>query len=85
MAELEEVMDEVMAQMYREAEPGLDWHDLRENPDDYPENWFRQHHLDGDRQQELVDEAIEEYNLTSQEATSLTMTCLLDYAPKSSE
>lgn len=84
MTELDEIVDNILVQMYEEAEPGLDFHDLKENPDEYPEDWYSQHVLSAERQREIVDEHTEGENLTDSEHTSVVFSTILNYGPRSS-
>lgn len=70
-----------LAEMYEEAEPGLDFYDVVENPDDYPDDWFQQHTLDKERQREIVDKHCEQHDLTDSEETSVHWTAILDLGP----
>lgn len=81
MVDLVEIRDDVLREMYDEAEPGLDFDDLLDDPDEYPDDWYEQHTLDSERQREILDKHLEQYDLTEQEHTSLVMTCILDLGP----
>ena len=81
MTELQEIAYDIMREMYDEAEPGLDWDDLRENPDEYPDDWYSQHYLPSERQREILDKHIEKHDLTEKEESSLSWTCILDLGP----
>lgn len=78
---VKQVAYDALEQMYDEAEPGLDFYDVVENPDDYDDDWFQQHTLDSDRQREIVDEHCEKHDLTESEETSVTWTAILDLGP----
>lgn len=67
--------------MYAEAEPGLDIDDVIDNPDDYGDEWFMNHSLDNDRQREIFDEHVEQYDLTQGEIASLQIVTMCDLAP----
>jgi len=81
MDDLQELAYDILREMYDEAEPGLDWDDLRENPDEYPDDWYSQHYLSDERQREIFDKHVEGETLTDDEHTSLVMTCILDLGP----
>jgi len=81
MADLEELVNDICREMYEEAEPGLDWDDLRKNPDDYPDDYFERHYLGRERQREIFDEHCEDHDLTKREHSQLTTTVILGYAP----
>lgn len=85
MTELKEVAYDALREMYSEAEPPLDFDHLRENPDEYPDDWYEQHALDGERQREIVDKHINEHQLSRREKTQVTMTAILDYGPTTTE
>lgn len=81
MSDLVEVRDTIMREVYSEAEPGLDWDDLLENPDEYPDDWYEQHTLPAEREREIFDKHCDEFDVGEQERTALTMTCILDLGP----
>lgn len=83
MTDTEAICLDILTQMYEEAEPGLDFEDVQENPDDYGERWFAEHYLDAERQRDIVDEHIEDVTLTPQEETAVVFTTILNYGPSS--
>lgn len=78
---LEAIRDDVLRQMYAEAEPPLDWSEVVNNPDEYQYDFYEQHHLPSERQAEILDEAFEKYSPTSREKTELRMSCIVDLGP----
>lgn len=81
--ELLEIAYDILREMYDEAEPSADFDDIRLNPDDYPDDWYAQHYLPGDKQQEILDKHLAEHNLNDGEERQVTMTCILHYGPAS--
>lgn len=81
MVETEHVHDEVMRQMYSEADPPLDWDEAKANPEQKDEDWYLQHELSQERQREIFDEITDQYELTESQHSVLAMSCLLEYAP----
>jgi hypothetical protein len=81
MKETQKVAFDVLNEMYSEAEPGLDFDNVRENPDDYPEDWFQQHTLSKERQREIVNKHCDRHNLSEDECTSVTWAAILNYGP----
>ena len=57
-----EVVYEVLTKLYAEASPPLDFQDVIENPDNYGNNWYKNHSLRSDKQQEIVDYVLEKYD-----------------------
>lgn len=85
MSDTENITDKILEQMYEEAEPGLDFMDLRDNPSEYPDDWYDQHHLDNERQQEIIEEHCSQHDLTQRERSSVEITCILNYGPRGFE
>jgi len=81
MTDLVSIRNDILREMYQEAEPGLDIDDVIDNPDEYGNEWFLNHSLDRGRQREIFDEHIEQYDLTQGEITSLQIATLLDLGP----
>lgn len=81
MTDLQEVVYDILQEVYEEAEPGLDFEDLRENPEDYPDDWYSQHYLDEEREREILHKHLEKHDLTEQEESSVTFTVILDMGP----
>lgn len=83
MTKLQPIINDILREIYEEAEPGLDYDHLRKNPDEYPDDWYDQHYLDGDRQDEIVEKHTTDLNLTEKEHTKIIMTCILSRGPRS--
>jgi hypothetical protein len=84
-SDLEQAVDEALTRMYAEAVPALDYQWAKENGDELDEDWYKQHYLAGDRQQEIVDEVSEKYELSTREHTSLVTEAILNMGPTNSE
>ncbi|UBF21853.1 hypothetical protein HSTV-3_gp93 [Halorubrum virus HSTV-3] len=83
MTNLREVLNDVLREMYAEAEPPLDFDDVLENPDEYGSGWYSEHYLDGDRQTEIVEKHAEKHDLNRGERKSLSFSAILSYGPSS--
>lgn len=70
-----------MREVYNEAEPGLDWDELVENPDDVEDNWWEDQYLDDEREREILNKHFDKHDLTDDEESALTWTCILEYGP----
>lgn len=81
MSRLNKAFKATMVQMYKEAEPPIDWKYAWANPDEYEHGWWTNHTLDGDRQREIVDKYAKEYDLSSEERMALVFSAILDYGP----
>lgn len=81
MANLKEIRNDILQEMYEEAEPPLDFSDVLENPDEYPDDWYSQHYLSKEDEQRIFDKHTEGVDLTSSEHLSLTMTCITSLGP----
>lgn len=76
-----EVAFDALREMYSEAEPPLDFDYALENPEEMNEDWYSQHHLDSDRQREIVNKHIDKRNLTDREENAVIFTAILDLGP----
>lgn len=83
MADIEQLHNEILADMYNEADPGLDWYDLLEHPEQYPDDYYLHHALSSERQKEIFDEHTERVSLTRSEHASLSISVFMDKAPAS--
>ena len=83
MTDLKQLRDEILNEMYAEAEPPLDFDYAVANADEMDDDWYQQHYLSQERCQEIFDKHTESVDLTKSEHLSLTMTCLADLAPTS--
>jgi hypothetical protein len=81
MTELKELRNQILREVYSEAEPGLDFDDLLANPDDYPDNWFEQHTLSAEREREIFEKHTADADLTESERTYLLTECILNLGP----
>lgn len=81
MTDLEQIRDDILQEMYEAAEPGLDWSDVLENPDDYGDEWYSQHYLPKEESQEILHKHLDKHPLTEDERSALTWTCILDLGP----
>lgn len=58
--DLEDLENKILNRLYEEADPGLDYDDLRKNPDDYPDDWYSQHKISKRKQDKIIDEVLEQ-------------------------
>ena len=82
---LEKIRNDILREMYSEAEPGLDFDHLLKNPDEYDEKWFENHHLPKGKQDEIFEKHCEKHDVTGSERSSLSWTCFLDLGPRYTE
>jgi len=80
--ELREIAYDALRELYDEAEPGLNFDDVLENPDEYSEHWYENHHLNKDRQREIVEQHCDKHNLNQSETNSVFWTAVLDLGPQ---
>lgn len=79
--ELREISYDVLREMYEEAEPGLDFDEALEDPDEMDDDWYQQHSLPKKRQLEIRDKHCEKHNLNDSERSTVTWTAILNYGP----
>jgi hypothetical protein len=87
--ELRQLADEILTEMYAEAEPPLDFMYLRENPDEAPDGWYKQHHLPKVEQNAIFDKHVDRFeedvrSLSASEHTALVTECILNLGPATS-
>lgn len=81
-----EIRNDILREMYQEAEPPLDFDYALENPDEMEEGWFGEHYLSDEKQSEIFDKHIDQHpELTNDEISSLNWTCILDLGPTNVE
>lgn len=87
MADLKELRDDILREMYAEAEPPLDFDEVLANPDDQPDDWYQRHYLDSERQKEIFSKHVENFEreLTSSEHADLSLTCITSLGPTGNE
>lgn len=81
MTDAKEVAYDALREMYDEAEPPLDFDDALENPDNYGDEWYKEHELPNERQREIVDKHIDKHDLTEHQKKQVTWTAILHYGP----
>jgi hypothetical protein len=83
MSALKELRNDILREVYAEAEPGLDFDEVLANPDDQPENWYQWHYLSDERQQAIFEKHVEgiDRDLTSSEHADLAFTCITSLGP----
>lgn len=83
MVSMEPYIEEALTRMYEEAEPPLDFQDVLEDPQSVDEDWYTQHYLSSERQQEIVSAVEQLYCLTRSEKSHLVIETILNYGPTS--
>lgn len=85
MTDLEEIANDMLRQMYDEAEPSRDYDEVLENPEEVEDEWYKNHYLDGDRVQEIFEEHCEKHNVTDREHLSLSIHVITGASPTSNK
>jgi hypothetical protein len=81
MTDLTELRNDIMRHMYNEADPGLDWDEVIENPDIVDGDWYKDHTLAQKRQREIFNKHVSGESLSSTEHARLSLQCLTSFAP----
>jgi len=81
MTDLQEVVDGVLQEMYSRAEPPADFEHIKNNPEEYPDDWYNEHYLPSETQREIVNAHCEMNNLSERERQAVVMNTILDLAP----
>jgi hypothetical protein len=79
--ELLDIRNEILNELYAEAEPPLDFDEVLDNPDDYGDDWYTKHTLPRQRQREIREKYYEKYDLTEREEVSLTWETCTNLGP----
>lgn len=87
MNTLKELRNNILREMYTEAEPGLDFDKVLENPNNQPNNWYKRHYLSNDRQEEIFKKHVQQFKteLTTTEHAGLATTCIINLGPTASK
>lgn len=83
MTDLIEIRNDALREMYSEAEPPLDFDDVLENPDDYGDEWYKQHYLPSERVKEIFEKHADKHDLTQREHASLSISTITSLSPTS--
>lgn len=78
---LEKIVTDILREMYDRADPGLDFDDLEENPEKYPDDWYDHHHLSQEEQKEIIKKHCERHNVSKREETTVIMETMLNHGP----
>jgi hypothetical protein len=81
---LDTIAREALTQIYDEAEPGLDFEEVWENPDSVDDDWYKKQYLNSKRQQEILHQHFDRNDLTQEEESSLYWTVIVDLGPTGS-
>ena len=81
MDTLHEIATEILTEMYDKAEPPLDYQAVQENPGEFDEDWYLNHYLPQDTQQEILNNYLNQYDLTEKEQSEIRMFCTLYNGP----
>jgi len=66
MTDLTKLRNEIMQEVYEEAEP---------------DDWYSQHYLSSEREQEIFDKHTQDVDLTSSEHAHLALVCITSLGP----
>jgi len=83
MTDLKQLRNDILREVYAEAEPGLDFDEVLDNPDEQPDDWYQRHYLSDERQREIFTKHVEDFEreLTSSEHADLSLTCITSLGP----
>ena len=83
MVELNEIVNDVLTEMYDNATPSLDFSDVRENPEEYPDDFYLNYELEKEQKEEILQKYLSEYKLTDAEESAVRIECMLYLGPTS--
>lgn len=77
---MEQIVKDVLTEMYAEAEPPIDFQEILDNPNEHDE-FYKEHALSHDRQEAIINKHAEKNNLSEGAITALYWSCILQYGP----
>ena len=80
-----EICREIYRQMYKEAEPSLDFDKAIEEGITAKDNWFMNYYLSQKRQKEIYDEVCEKYKVKEDERSKISVEIWLGSSPNCSK
>lgn len=83
MGDLEEIRNDMLRQMYNEAEPPRDFDEVLENPEEVEDKWYQNHYLEVERVQEIFDEHCEKHDINEREHLTLSFEVIMSLSPTS--
>lgn len=83
--QLRELRDDILHEVYQEADPPLDWRDAANNPDDYPDFHPSNHVLSNERQREIREKHIAGHDLSDRQQSQLTFAVVTEWGPRDTE
>jgi hypothetical protein len=81
MKDLPEIGNEILREMYAEAEPPLDFDRVLDSPGDADEDFYQNHYLSAEEQHQIFQKYAEKHDLTHKEKASLSMSIFIGFAP----
>lgn len=78
--DLTKAIEDTLIRMYEEAEPSLDLEEFVDTVDQPDEDWFKQHRLSKEKQEEIREEILDNYNLSKREKMSFRVE-VMNYSP----
>jgi len=85
--EWSEAYDEILSELYSEATPGLDYDSLdpvsERDSEDMPPMYL-QHYLDGDSQEEIIEDVLDDYSIPEERYFDAKKAVLLSKGPSTS-
>jgi hypothetical protein len=81
MVDPTDVAYDAIREIYDEAEPGLDFDEVLNDPDEFDDDWYSQHYLPDERQREILNKHLDKHDLSDKQESSVTITVILWYGP----
>lgn len=80
-SEAEKVAFDALREMYKKADPGFNFDKVLEDPDEQPDEWYKQHDLEEEKQREIVDKHCEKNDLSQGQRVTVTWIAITDLGP----
>jgi len=76
-----EIANDILREMYAEAEPPLDFDRVLDSVGDADEDFYQNHYLSQEEQTRIFEKHVEEQDLTDRERAALRMSVMIGPAP----
>lgn len=83
--DLKKIRNDILREMYRKAEPSLDFDEVLKNENTFEDDWYKNHKLESDKQESILKKHFEEHNLNKRERLTLRSECILNLGPSTPE
>lgn len=80
-----EIRNEILREMYREAEPSFNFDRVLENPDKVDDDFYTNHYLPEEKSREILNKHFDKNDLSRSEKRTLRIETILNLGPTNSQ